>query len=330
MSRTPFRPAALVAGLAALSVGLSACGGGADQAAPAQDQQLLTVVASTDAWGAVAEAIGGNFVQVDSIIDSAGQDPHGYEATPQDAATVGNARLVLVNGGGYDAFMTDLVGAAGGSAPVIDAVQVSGIEGGGEHAAGGHEGDGTDEHAAGGHDHAAFNEHVWYSPAAVQKVGQALAQQLGALDPANKAYYDTNARTLGSGVAQLTSKATDLGRQHPGARVVVTEPVPDYLLDAAGVQDVTPPEFSSAVEEGTDPPAAVVARTLDLFRAAPPADALVLNSQTQSAGTDQLRTAAEQAGVPVVEMSETLPEGVTDWVQWMNTNLEALNAALAR
>ena len=131
-------------------------------------------------------------------------------------------------------------------------------------------------------------------------------------------------------ISPWASKATDIGRQHPGARVVVTEPVPEYLLDAAGVQNVTPQEFSSTVEEGTDPPAAVVAQTLGLFGAQPPVDALVLNGQTQSAATDQVRDAAEQAGVPVVEMSETLPDGVTDYMQWMNTNLDALDGALTR
>ncbi|MFP5071758.1 metal ABC transporter solute-binding protein, Zn/Mn family [Pseudonocardia nantongensis] len=333
MSRTPFRPAGLVAGLAALALGLSACGGSADQGAPAQDQQdpeqqQLPVVASTDAWGSVARAIGGNFVRVEPIIDSPGQDPHGYEATPRDATTIGDGRLILRNGGGYDDFMTGLIDASGNAAPVIDAVQVSGLGDAedAEGAAAGHE-HGHDE---AGHAHGGSNEHVWYSPATVEKVGQALARELGTLDPANAQYYSTNAQALSGGIAQLTSKATDIGRQHPGARVVVTEPVPEYLLDAAGVQNVTPQEFSSAVEEGTDPPAAVVAQTLGLFGAQPPVDALVLNGQTQSAATDQVRDAAEQAGVPVVEMSETLPDGVTDYMQWMNTNLDALDGALTR
>ena len=350
MSRSPLRPAALVAGLAALSLGLSACGSGQVDAPTSPDIPQTAIVASTDAWGAVARAVGGNYVQVESIIDSPNVDPHGYEATPQDALTVGDAQLILMNGGGYDAFMTGLISSSGNQAPVVDAVEVSGLEGADEaghahedeagHAhedeAGHAHEDGHDhahEDEAGGHeghDHGAFNEHVWYSLPTVQQVAQQLADRLAEIDPSAAEYFRSNAQAVSGGIAQLTSKATDIGRSHPDARVVVTEPVPDYLLESAGLENVTPQEFSSAVEEGTDPPAAVVAQTLDLFRNQPPADVLIVNSQTESASTDQVRAAAEQAGVPVVEMSETLPEGVDDYVQWMNSNLDELNAALSQ
>jgi len=352
VSRSPLRPAALVAGLAALSLGLSACGSGQVDAPTSPDIPQTAIVASTDAWGAVARAVGGNYVQVESIIDSPNVDPHGYEATPQDALTVGDAQLILMNGGGYDAFMTGLIASSGNQAPVVDAVEVSGLEGADEagHAHEGeaghaheeeaghaHEDEAGHDHAhedeAGGHeghDHGAFNEHVWYSLPTVQQVAQQLADRLAEIDPSAAEYFRSNAQAVSGGIAQLTSKATDIGRSHPDARVVVTEPVPDYLLESAGLENVTPQEFSSAVEEGTDPPAAVVAQTLDLFRNQPPADVLIVNSQTESASTDQVRAAAEQAGVPVVEMSETLPEGVDDYVQWMNGNLDELNAALSQ
>ncbi|ANY07086.1 metal ABC transporter solute-binding protein, Zn/Mn family [Pseudonocardia sp. HH130630-07] len=355
MSRSPLRPTALVAGLAALGLGLTACGSGQIDAPTSPDTPQVRIVTSTDAWGAVAEAVGGNYAQVESIINSANQDPHGYEATPRDAATVGGAQLVVTNGGGYDAFMTGLVDASGTAVPVVDAVAASGLEGSAEAAEGGehahehapgeehaHEGESPEEHAAHadegagqeagheGHDHGAFNEHVWYSPATVAKVAQQIADRLAEIDPSAAEYFRSNAQTVSGGAAQLTSKATEVGKAHPGARVAVTEPVPDYLLQAAGVQDATPPEFSGAVEEGTDPPAAVVATMLDLFRTQPPVDALIVNSQTQSASTDQVRAAAEQAGVPVIEMSETLPDGTEDYLQWMNANLDQLAGALGR
>nr|WP_255426939.1 zinc ABC transporter substrate-binding protein [Pseudonocardia sp. C8] len=347
--------------MAALTLGVSACGSGQTQAPSTPAPPQVPVVASTDAWGSVARAVGGNFVQVQSIIDSPSGDPHGYEATPQDSTKVRDAKLVVMNGGGYDAFMTGLVQASGNRAPVIDAVASSGIEGaagsapaaappaaaghneaGHNEAGHGEAGHGAeDPHAAHGgapegeaghegHDHGSFNEHVWYSPPAVQKVADAVAQQLATIDPAHADYYRTNAQTVRGGIQQLTSKATDIGRTHPGARVAATEPVANHLLEAAGVHNVTPREFSVAVEEGTDPPAAVVARMLDLFRTRPPVDALIVNSQTSSPGTDQVRAAAEQAGVPVIEMSETLPDGTTDYVQWMNANLDALGGALNR
>lgn len=327
MSRPLRRTPALVAVLAAGTLGLVACGssdpapGGAAPGGPTDG--AVRVVASTDVWGSVAEAVGGDRVAVTSIINSPDKDPHEYESTPTDAAAVGKAGLVLRNGGGYDEFMTKLVSASGNTAPVIDAVAVSGLggaeEAGGEHA--GHEQE---------HEHGAFNEHVWYSLPTVQKVAQKVAAELGRIDPADAGTFTANARRLDSGIAGLTGRAEAIGTAHPGARVAVTEPVPDYLLQTAKLQDVTPPEFSEAVEEGTDPPAAVLQRTLGLFTAKPPVSALVLNGQTQSPTTDQVRQAATAAGVPVVEVTETLPAGTTDYQTWMGAQVDALARALDR
>lgn len=321
MSRSTTRTAALLAGTAALTLGLAACG--SPEPAPADPAAAgkVQVVASTDVWGSVAQAVGGDRVAVTSIINSPDKDPHEYESTPGDASAVEKAQLLVENGGGYDDFMSTLVESSGNRAPVVDAVTVSGLQ----------PAEAEEQHAEGdGHDHGAFNEHVWYSLPAVQKVAQSVATELGRVDPAGAAAYTANAQRFDAGVAQLASRAAAVGSAHPGATVAVTEPVPDYLLDAATLRDVTPEEFSEAVEEGNDPPAAVLQQTLALFSAQPTVGALVLNAQTQSPTTDQVRQAATQAGVPVVEMSETLPAGTTDYTAWMGGQIDRLSAALDR
>ncbi|MFP5019450.1 metal ABC transporter solute-binding protein, Zn/Mn family [Pseudonocardia phyllosphaerae] len=335
MTRPPFRPAALAAGAAVVVLGLSACGNsGGDQAAPpapgAGDSGKIAVVASTNVWGSVAQAVGGDKVDVQSIIDSPDKDPHEYETTPQDAAKVGQAKVLIQNGGGYDSFMEKLVESSGNKAPVIDAVQVSGLPGSAEASEHDHD-HGAEKPAEGGEEEGPeFNEHVWYSFATAHKVADDVAKQLSTADPANAQTYASNAKAFDAKTDELTKKAAGIGQAHPKTKVAYTEPVPGYLLQAAKIQNVTPEEFSEAVEEGNDPPAAVVAKTLALFKAPAQAKALILNSQTQSATTDQVRNAAQQGNVPVVEMSETLPAGVTDYGQWMNQNLDALNGALGR
>jgi zinc/manganese transport system substrate-binding protein len=320
MARSTTRTAGLLAGTAALTLGLAACG--SSDPAPAQSAApgKVQVVASTDVWGSVAQAVGGDRVEVKSIINSPDKDPHEYESTPTDAASVEKAQLLLRNGGGYDDFMTKLVDASGNTAPVVDAVTVSGLQPAEE--AGHSEGD--------GHDHGAFNEHVWYSLPTVQKVAQSVATELGKADPAGAATYTANAQRFDAGVGQLSTKAAAIGAKHPGATVAVTEPVPDYLLDTAKLKDVTPEQFSEAVEEGNDPPAAVLQQTLAVFTAQPKVSALVLNAQTQSPTTDQVKNAATQAGVPVVDVTETLPAGATDYTTWMSGQIDRLSAALDR
>jgi len=134
-----------------------------------------------------------------------------------------------------------------------------------------------------------------------------------------------------SGDAQidgLIAKVATIKAEHAGARVAITEPVPDYLLQAAGLVIATPPAFAKAVEEGTDPPAAVVTANLATFTGPGQVAVLVENAQTEGPTTTQAEQAAAANGVPVVKVTETLPVGVTDYVTWMNRQVDALVAAL--
>ncbi len=327
MKPRPLGP--LVAALAVVPVvALAACGSPAPASAPTGPAQgeRPNVVASTNVYGAIARAVGGDLVEVTSLIDDPSADPHSYESTPADAATAAGADLVIANGGGYDDFLPQLVESAGGSATLIDVVELSGLEPAGaageEHAG--------EEHAEeeAGHGHGAFNEHVWYSLPTVQELAGRLATDLGAVDAANTAAYTANAQQFSTRIDELIADAEAVEAAHQGARVAVTEPVPGYLLQQAGLIDATPAEFTEAVEEDTDPPAAALAEALALFSPPQPVAALVLNAQTATPSTDQVRAAAQTGGVPVVEFTETLPEGATDYPTWMGAQIDALSAAL--
>jgi zinc/manganese transport system substrate-binding protein len=301
-------------GLLALALLVPACSGPADapdgasagSTGSAAASDAIAVVATTDVYGAVVQAVGGDRVAVTSLIDDPAADPHSYEAPPAAAAAVARARLVVVNGGGYDEFAERLAPAA--DAAVIDVVALSGLSA-----------------TAGGE----FNEHVWYSLPTMKKLAGQIATDLGAVDPANAAGFTANAQEFGTRVDGLVAKVDALKAAHGGTRIAVTEPVPLYLTDAAGLVDATPPEFSKAVEEDADPPAAVVAATLDLFRV-DPVRALLVHAQTRTAVTDQVEQTARGAGVPVVEVGETLPVGVDDYVEWISGQLDALGNALDR
>lgn len=315
-------------------LGLAACGSGGTSAPAAADDGTLTVVASTNVYGSIAQAVGGDLVTVESLISDPAADPHSYESTPADAATVAGGDIVVHNGGGYDEFMPQLLGSVGGDPVVIEVAELSGLvpEEEGEHAEEGHS---EEEHSEGEHSegeehgHGEFNEHFWYSLTTVAALAERLAQDLGTADAANAATYTANAAAFTASVGTLAEQARAAGASMPGGRVAVTEPVPGYLIETTGLTDATPPEFSEAVEEDTDPPAAVVAATLALFdpAAADPIRALIVNAQTETPTTDQVRQAAQAVGVPVVEFTETLPEG-TDYLGWMTAQIEALTAAL--
>lgn len=339
VTRTSRTSLALAGGLTA-ALALTACGGGgsapaasaSDGGATSSGSGVLTVLASTDVWGSVASAVGGDAVEVTSIIDDPSQDPHSFEATTRDQLLVQDADVVVQNGGGYDPFMEQLVEASGTKAPVVDAVEVSGLEGAED--AAGHSDEHGDEHgdehsgdhADEGHAHGEFNEHVWYDLATAGKVAEAVAQALGEADPQQAATFEANAKAFTDGLAPLQAEQAEVSAKSAGTGVAITEPVPDYLLEAMGLVVKTPEEFSEAVEEGTDVSPAVLADTTALFTDGA-VKALVYNEQTTGAETDAVKAAAEAAGVPVVPVTETLPDG-QDYTQWMSSNTAAVRAAV--
>lgn len=100
-----------------------------------------------------------------------------------------------------------------------------------------------------------------------------------------------------------------------------------YLLDAAKVTDATPKEFSEAVEQETDVPAATIEQVKQLV-SGKKVKAVVNNAQTTTPVTEQVIGAAKAAGVAVVDVTETLPAGVTDYIAWMTSELDKLAGAL--
>ncbi|RIJ78671.1 ABC transporter substrate-binding protein [Nakamurella silvestris] len=336
--RPALRRGALGATVASVALLLAACGSedtpaaaGADTPAPAG---AINVVATTNVYGAVVKAIGGDAVAVTSILDSPSADPHSYEATPEVALEISDAKLLVMNGGGYDDFATTLVESAKTKPLVLNAVDISGLDADGDHAESGTATDaptGTptaDEHSDDdGHDHGSFNEHVFYDIDSMMKVGDRIAAELGTLDPAAAGTFTTNAKTFTAALTELKGKAAAIGAAHPGAAAIATEPVIGYLFQDAGITNVTPEAFSEAVENETDPSVANVADVTDLLKGGTVA-LLAQNTQTSGPVIDQVVAAAESAGVPVIGVTETLPEGVTDYVTWIGNTLDTLSAAL--
>lgn len=280
---------------------LAACGSPADQ----PDDGIVHVVASTNVYGDLAATIGGDHVEVTSLLSSPSQDPHSFESDARNVLAVSRADVVIENGGGYDDFMGQLLDAADTAPAVVDAVEASGLTApeGGE-----------------------LNEHVWYDVAAMRTIGQAVLDALVESAPDHADDFEQNAARLDRELRDLVSRERALAGQLSGTPVAITEPVPGYLLDSLGLQNLTPAAFSEAVEEGEDVPVTVLADTLDLFESGR-VEALVYNEQTTGATTEQVQAAADDAGIPVVGVTETLPEG-EHYASWMTANVDAVAAAL--
>ncbi|MGA9873176.1 MAG: zinc ABC transporter substrate-binding protein [Rhodococcus sp. (in: high G+C Gram-positive bacteria)] len=318
----------------AAALTLSACSSDsepADSSAPATAVDgPITVVASTNVWGSVAEAVAGDLASVESIIADPSADPHSYEASPADAAKVAEASLVVYNGGGYDEFITDILESEGSGVPSVNAFDlVEESHGHEEEAEPAAEAQASEEPASDehGHEHGEVNEHVWYNAEVAAATAESIAEKLGQLDPDNAAQYTANAETFHEQVHGITDVTATIAAEHPGAPVAQTEPIAHYLIEESELDDRTPEDFKNAIEEGNDPSPASIAATRDLFTA-DSVRALIYNTQTQDAVTQDIRSTAEAAGVPVVEVTETLPEGMT-YIEWQTKAAQDLEAALS-
>jgi zinc/manganese transport system substrate-binding protein len=305
----------LVALAALVALGVAGCSpgyagnpsGSPTSSSAASGAGQVNVVASTNVYGDIVKTIGGPAVAVTSIIDRPDKDPHEYEADAQTQLALSKAQLVIENGGGYDDFVDTMLKSTRTKPTVINVADVSGLN----------------QHPADGE----FNEHLWYDFPTVEKLTAQLVTDLSAAAPGQAATFKSNAKEFTTKLGQLQRDEAAIKAKHAGAGVAITEPVPLYLLEAAGLVDKTPEAFSEAIEADTDVPPAVLKETENLFDTKQ-VTVLAYNQQTTGPQTEAVLAAAERNNIPVVPVTETLPPDQT-YLSWMKANLQALSGALS-
>ncbi|MGQ7788462.1 metal ABC transporter solute-binding protein, Zn/Mn family [Nesterenkonia sp. K-15-9-6] len=290
--------------LTAVTLTLTACGGGgetADDVSSSDGEDTgLVIIASTDVYSDLAEKVVGDTAEVDAMVDNPAMDPHSYEATPQDRLSIEKADVIIANGGGYDPFITRLASSAGKDDLVYQV-----IDGENHHA---HEWTGSYE-----------NEHVWYDLSLMAEVVRDFGEHMSDLAPENADLYGENAESTAQQLEELDERNRALGAD--GLGFLATEPVSQFLLLDAGFDDLTEEQFLAAVEHGDDVAPRIYQDALDTATG-DDIDMLAYNEQTETNQSLQIRQAAEDAGVPVVEFSETLPDDIDDYLEWMEHNID--------
>lgn len=265
----------------------------------------IPVVAAENVYGDIAAQIGGPHVDVTSILTSPSADPHLYEPGTATALAVAKARLVIENGLGYDAFVRKLVRAAPSSSRrVLTIADVLGV---------------------GGSD---ANPHLWYDVPQLPTIAGAIASALAEIDPSHADAYRRNRARFVAALEPLDAVVSRIRATASGVAVAYIEPVPGYLVSAAGLVNRAPSGFTRAIEDGTEPSPQDVSAMYDLVRHRR-VRVLLYNAQAVSPITSSVRAAAEQAHVPVVGVTETLPAHMT-FQQWQLAQARALERALAR
>ena len=263
----------------------------------------IPVLGTENFYADLLTRVGGSRVSATSLLNDPNADPHAFDASPRAATAVSDARLVVVNGIGYDDFMQRLLGASGRRDRVVINVQdLLGLSGD-------------------------VNAHVWYDPRTMPRVADAVADALSRLEPQNSAYFVSQKAGYLATLKPFSDKVAALKAKYSGTPIACTEPVAEYLTDAIGLTVLTPKSFQEAIEQGVDPSPADVAAERDLLTKKK-VKALLYNSQVTSPLTDDIRDLAVRSGVPVVGVAETTPPSFKAYPDWMLAQLDALERAL--
>jgi zinc/manganese transport system substrate-binding protein len=261
-------------------------------------------VGAENEYANVIAQVGGKYVKASAIMSNPATDPHTFEASAQVAQEVSAAQLVVQNGVGYDRFMTTIENAApSASRKVLVVQQLLGLP------------DSTP------------NPHLWYKPGTMTAVANAIANDLAAIQPAHASYFKANAAAFASSLTAWTTALTAFKTTYPNTPVATTEPVADYMLQAAGANNLTPFTFQLNIMNGTDPSAQNVAAERTLFTQHK-VKVFVYNQQVTSSLTQSFISLAKANGIPVVGVYETMPTPGYDYQSWMLAEVQALNKAV--
>ena len=262
----------------------------------------VKVVAAENFYGDLATQIGGANVAVTSILSNPDEDPHLFEASPDTAKALTDAKVVIVNGVDYDPWMEKLLSAH--KAPGRKQIMVGALVG----------------HKAGD------NPHLWYDPAYMKAAAKALIADLIAVDPAHRADYEQGYAKFVDSLNPLDDKIAAMRKAYAGQPITASEPVFGYQAGLIGLK-VHNEKYALAIMNNAEPtPSEVAGFENDLK--GHKVKAMLYNAQASEPAVGKLVQLAKDNGIPVVGVSETEPPGSTYQV-WMMGQLDALDKALS-
>lgn len=293
---------ARIAIAALASVGMlasvAACGRGQ---LTSEKSGTIEVVASVNQWGTVAKTLGGDNVNVTSIINSTNVDAHDYEPTTSDIAKLQKAQVIIVNGAGYDAWAVKAAQSA--KATVVNAAEVGGVK----------DGD---------------NPHIWFSADVRKAMAQAITDAYAKADSAKKSDFDKMNDQWTTEENNVESKIAEVKQKTDGLAYAATESVASYLAEDMGLADATPSGYARATANESEPTPTDIKQFTDALKAGE-IKLLVVNTQEESELTGKITDAAKSVEVPMVELTEQMPEQYDSLTAWMEGLVDAFSQAIA-
>src|ERR1039458_3828916 len=252
------------------------------------DHRRIIAVGAENQYANVISQLGGKYVSVTAIESNPNTDPHDFEGSASVSEVISAAQVVVQNA----------------KRRVIDVQTLLGLP------------DSTP------------NPHLWYSPTTMPAVAKALAADLSALQPAHAGYFRANLARFDASLRPWLQAIAAFKARYSGTPVATTEPVGDYMLQAAGTDNLTPFGLQADIMNGVDLPAQYVSLQDNLLRNHR-VRVFVYNQQVVDTVTQSFLSTARQDGTPVVGVYETMPTPGYSYQSWMLAEVQALQKAVA-
>lgn len=249
----------------------------------------ISVVASINQWGSLASELGGDDVDVTSIVNSTNVDAHDFEPKTSDVAKLSKAQIVVANGAGYDSWATKSLAK---NASIVSAASVVGAM----------EGD---------------NPHLWFSKDARSGMATAITEAYIKALPSKKKDFQKRLKAWQNGEKSLETWVADFTKSHDSLTYAATEPVAYYLMADLGFKDSTPKGYAQSTASGGEAAPADL-QAFQKIVEGKDISVLINNTQEASDATNMITGTAGRSDVPVVDVSEQMPESATTLNAWIN------------
>lgn len=259
----------------------------------------ISVVASINQWGSLAEQLGGSDVSVTSILNTTTVDPYAFEPKTSDISRMQQAQIIVMNGAGYDAWAAK--GQTQGST-VVSAAEIVGATAG-------------------------DNPHLWFSKDARNGMATELSNAFIKALPSKKTSFEARLATWRNREKSLEQSMQTFTSTHQNITYAATQAVAYYLMSDLGFKDATPKGYAQSSASGGTPTPTTVQEFQQLIENRK-IDLLINDSQSSSNATNTITGTAGRSNIPVLDISEQLPKGAGDVTNWISSLVDGIAKAV--
>jgi zinc/manganese transport system substrate-binding protein len=274
-------------------------------AAPVHAQERVNVVASFSILGDFVKNVGGDRVDVTTLVGPNG-DVHVYDPAPTDAKTIAGARLLVINGLGLEGWLPRLLQSSGGKAAIITATKgIAPLKVGSD-----------------------ADPHAWQSVANAKIYVTNITDALVAADPADAEVFRANAQAYLTRLDALEREVREAVAKIPPSRrkVISTHDAFGYFAAAYGIEFIAPLGVSTESEASARDIAGIIT---EIKREKIPAVFLENISDPRLIRRISAETGARVGGTLYSDSLTGEKGEVPTYIELVRHNIKALTGALA-